>query len=279
MNQKSFSIFYLSILLLPLLLGMGYALAYSFGLLDLLNPGWTSRHWQEVFAGSELWRSLMYSIYIATLAVALAIGLAFILLLSMRRGFERGGMAQLIYWPLALPNIVAAFAAIQLLSRSGLFSRIAWQLGWIDEQQAFLQLTQDHWGVGIILTHTFLAMPFFFLLLRNLYHSERLADLSELAYSMGASWRARLGRVLLPILGRKILPSALMYWIFVMGSYEIPLLLGGQRYEMVSVLILRKLKGADLAVIPQAYVIASFYTFIIAVLTIVFFLLQRKNHA
>lgn len=266
-------------MLFPLFLGMGYALAYSFGLLDLLDPGLTSRHWQEVLGGDEIWRSLLYSIYIATVAVGLAIGLALVFLLGMGRSFKRGGMSQLIYWPLALPNIVAAFAAIQLLSRSGLFSRIAWQLGWISEQQAFLQLTQDHWGLGIILTHTFLAMPFFFLLLRNLYHSERLEELSELAYSMGASWRERLGRVILPILGRKILPSALMYWIFVMGSYEIPLLLGGQRYEMVSVLILRKLKGADLSVLPQAYVIASFYTFLIALLTIVFFLLQRKNHA
>jgi putative spermidine/putrescine transport system permease protein len=279
MDQKSFSLIYLCMMLLPLLLGLGYALAYSFGLLDLLHPGWTSQHWQEVLGGGEFWRSLFYSIYIATAAVFFAVVLAFALLIAVPKPLERGALSQLIYWPLALPNIVAAFAALQLLSRSGFFSRIAWQLGWIEGQQGFIQLTQDHWGIGVLLTHTFLAMPFFYLLLRNLYQSERIGALIELASSMGASRKQRLGRLLLPILGRKILPSALMYWIFVMGSYEIPLLLGGQRYEMVSVLILRKLKGADLAVIPQAYVIASFYTFLVALLTIVFFLLQRKNHA
>ncbi len=266
-------------MLLPLLLGLGYALAYSVGLLDLLNPGLTGQHWQEVLGGEELWSSFFYSVYIASLAVGGAILLAFALLLGLPQQLKRGILAQWIYWPLALPNMVAAFAALELLSRSGIFSRVAWQLGWISDQQQFIQLTQDDWGLGIILTHSFLALPFFTLLLRNLYENERIAELMELASSLGASPQAQLRRVCLPILGRKMLPATLMYWIFVMGSYEIPLLLGGQRYEMVSILILRKLKGADLSIIPQAYVIALIYTLLIGLLTWVFFLLQRKNHA
>jgi putative spermidine/putrescine transport system permease protein len=51
-----------------------------------------------------------------------------------------------------------------------------------------------------------------------------------------------------------------LFFVFVLGSYEIPLLLGRQSPQMMSILTMRKLERFDLATIPQAYVIALIYT-------------------
>lgn len=225
-----------------------------------------------------MWGSLLFSGLVALSSVGLAIAGGLFVSLYLRKPLQKGPLSLFMYWPLAIPAIVAAFAAIQLLSRAGLFARLSYAVGWISELQDFPQLINGSWGFSIVLTHALLAMPFFTLLLGNLYRSERVGELSQLAATLGASAQQQLWRVTLPILLRRLLPTALMYWVFIMGSYEIPLLLGAQRREMVSILILRKIQGADLAVIPEGYAIAIVYTTIVALFTILFYIFNRKRY-
>ena len=51
-----------------------------------------------------------------------------------------------------------------------------------------------------------------------------------------------------------------MYFIFLLGSYEIPLLLGVQAPQMLSVLTVRKLRDFDLHTQPEAYALAVLYS-------------------
>jgi putative spermidine/putrescine transport system permease protein len=158
---------------------------------------------------------------------------------------------------------VVAFLVFQMLSGAGYASRLAYRLGLTGGIEDFPNWVNDPWGVAIITSHVLMATPFFIILFSNLYQNERLGEYAQLAATLGATARQSARRVIVPVLLRQSFPTLLLYFIFVMGSYEIPLLLGSQSPQMVSVLTIRKLQWFDLADMPQAYVIGILYTVIV----------------
>ncbi len=254
---------YLLLTALPLLAGIVYAFLTSIGLTDGLSKGFTLSHWLWAFQTPELWQSLGFSIYIAAMALGLALGLAFTMISFFRFELEKGVLSRVIYMPLAIPAAVAAFFSFQMLSASGLLSRLLYQIGWIDSISQFPELINDAWGLGIILTHALMAFPFLTLVLLNLYRSKRLSELSELAATLGAKTKDTQMKVIFPILMKGIMPTLGLFFLFILGSYEIPMLLGRQDPQMITLLTLRKLQRFDLTVIPQAYVVALFYVLLV----------------
>jgi len=57
-----------------------------------------------------------------------------------------------------------------------------------------------------------------------------------------------------------------LYFMFVMGSYEIPLLVGSQSVQMVSIRTIQRLQRYNLGDIPEAYAISVAYTLMIVIL-------------
>jgi putative spermidine/putrescine transport system permease protein len=271
-------VFYVCVVALPLGAGIVYALLYSFGLIGTNNEGGpTTEHWKAVFSDRSVIYSFAYSTYVAVTALLLAVLSGLYLALGFKRELNRGFFSYLIYFPLAIPAIVTAFFIFQLLSASGIFSRLAFRLHLIRDISAFPDMVNDRYSVGIILAHTLMALPFFTLLFLNLYSSEQIGALKQLALSLGASREQLLLKVTLPILISRAMPNLVLYFLFILGSYEVPLLLGRQSPQMVSVVIIRKLQKFDLRDIPQGYVIALVYTF--AVLLVMLLLLaKRKGH-
>jgi putative spermidine/putrescine transport system permease protein len=258
----------------PLFAGLIYALLFSLGLAGTLGEGITPAHWQQALSARETWVSFLFSGWTALASIFLATALALFYTLNYRIGLS-GKLSWLPYIPLAVPAIVAGFFSFLLLSDGGLISRLAWQAGLIPDAAAFPDLVNDPWGAGIILTHTMMAWPFLLLVFLNLYQSERLDLLSQLAVSLGASPKQVARKVQLPILLQKASPTLILYFIFVLGSYEIPLILGRQSPQMVSVLIIRKFRRFELLDKPQAFAIAILYTLI--TLALVFLLLRAKR--
>jgi putative spermidine/putrescine transport system permease protein len=118
-----------------------------------------------------------------------------------------------------------------------------------------------------------LALPYFTLLFAELYRSANVAALAGVARSLGASPRAARWRVAVPVLLKASLTNALLYFVAVVGSYEIPLLLGQQSPQMISVLTLRKFERFDLADKPEAFALALLYT--LAMLLVIGLLFRR----
>jgi len=255
----------------PLLLGILYAVFYSLGIIGLLSEGVTLAYWQQTLADTELWSSLGYTFYIALVTIFITITSALGLTLFLKRPLQKGFPGFSLYVPLAFPAIVVAFLVFQLASQSGLLSRIAWQLGWISDSSAFPDLVNDPFGIGIIAAHTFMAVPFFSLYFINLYDGERIAEYKQVAQSLGGSRIQQLFQIEAPILLRRGFPTIILYTIFVLGSYEIPLILGQQSPQMMSVLIIRKLRKFSLDTIPEAYVSALVFIAVIILLLIVIF--------
>lgn len=254
---------FLAFTILPLAAGLIYALLYSLGLAGILAQGFTFEYWLNVLQSTEIWRSLGFSFYIATASMALATVFALALVLKLKDAFSQGLLSYVIYFPLAIPAMVAAFISFQLLGKAGFFSRLLASAGLIEQLQAFPDLVNDAAGFAIIFSHSLMAFPFLLLLFIGTYESERLGALKQLSSTLGAGEWAISRRVLIPVLLKRNLPSLVLYFIFVLGSYEIPLLLGRESPQMVSVLTIRKLQRYDLMDKPEAYIIALIYCLLV----------------
>ena len=254
----------------PTVFAIGYAAAYSVGAVGLLSDGVSLDAWRRVAAEGEALAAFGLSLYVAAVTVALVLALSLALALALRRPI-RGWLGAWLYAPLAVPAVVGAFVAFQLFTPSGLVARWLASAGLLSSMDAFPRLVNDRWAVGVIAAHVGLAVPYFTLLFDELARSARLDALGAVARTLGASRRAVRWRVELPILARRAAPNALLFFVAVFGSYEIPLLLGRQAPQMVSVLTLRKFERFDLADKPEAFVLALLYTVVVlALLSLLF---------
>lgn len=268
-------LFFFLLGLLPFVAAFVYALLYSLGIVGILSQGTSLKYWQQVLQSGELFRSLIYSALLAGMGVLLSVTLALVISMGLRISLQHRFWSLLIYFPLAIPGMVASFLTIQLLSKAGFFSRISIKLGWIERLQEFPDWINDSYGIGIILTFVLVVAPFFVILFSNVYQNERIAELSTLAFALGARTNQVFWKVTLPILFSKTKRIMILYFIFLLGSYEIPLVLGQESPQMLSVLIIRELKQFDLKLIPEGYVVAVAYTVVIVVTALLIF--RRKE--
>lgn len=262
---------FVAVAVLPLLAGLVYATAYSLGLAGLLADGFTLDHWLEVVRHAEVWASFGISLYVAGATTACCTVLAMGLALRLRGATERGPLSYALYVPLALPATVAAFFVFQLFTDAGLLARFAALCGWLERPNQFPAMVHDPWMVGVIAAHLLLAVPYFTLYFSQVYETENLAALTHLTRALGGSAWDCVWRVVLPVMWHKGLTQLLLLFISVLGSYEIPLLLGRQSPQMLSVLTLRKYQMFDLAQKPEAFIVALLYTFFVLALLVTAF--------
>lgn len=262
---------------LPLLGGFLYALGYSFGLIGVLKTGLTTNHWSALFTAGNIFNSIFYSVSLSAISILIAVFLAINTALLLSNKLQKGILSYLIYIPLAFPGIVAAFFIFQLFSKSGVIARIAYQLHLIKDITSFPDLINDQYGIGIICSFVFLLFPFFVLLFVNIIKSERLENFKQAAATLQATPFQIWTKVSLPILLLRALPNLILYFIFLFGAFEVPLILGRSNPEMISVLAVRKLQRFNLLDLPQGYAIAVLYT--IFVFVIILLLFKAKNRA
>ncbi|QMU29938.1 ABC transporter permease subunit [Adhaeribacter radiodurans] len=262
---------FLLLAVLPVAGGLVYGLANSFGLTGVLSTGFTLEHWHQVLSSSALLDSLAYSIYIALVASSLATVLALFLALYFKKSLHRGALSYLLFLPLTIPAMIMGFLIFELLTKSGLLSRIVYQAGWLIDLQNFPSLVHDSWGFGIILAHVCMEVPFLTLLFHAIYQEQELHLLKAVSENLGAEKFYFLRHVAFPILLKTAAPNLMLYFIFILGSYEIPLLIGSQQHQMVAVLAVQKFQRFNLLDIPQGYAISVAFTGLVLLLLLLFF--------
>lgn len=255
--------------ILPLILGIGYALLYSFGVVGVLSNGITTEYWKAAFNNNEVFFSFLYTIALSSVSLFLCVSMAIFLALSMGNKLQKGIGSYIIYLPMAFPSVVAAFFFFQFLSNAGLLSRLLFKAGIIHSITSFPDLVNDQFSIGIIVAQFFLTLPILVLLYLSIISNEQIDKLRLLAASLGAGRRQILWRITLPAILKKSFPTIVLFFIFKLGSYEIPLLLGRSSPETISVLTVRKMQRFNLLDIPQGYVITVIYALLILLLLII----------
>jgi putative spermidine/putrescine transport system permease protein len=251
-------IVFLVLAVLPLAAGLGYAFLYSIGLTGAVSKGFTVLHWQVVLTDPNVWGALALSLGMAVLVLVMSAVLALCTALVLREPLE-GRWAFLPYLPLTMPPLVAAFWVFQLLSRGGWLSRL---MGF-ERPEAFPELVNDAGHVGVLLALVMLTFPFLTLLFLAQARAAGLPALMQAAQTLGASSRQAVWRVAVPVLLFRTRPALMLYGLFLVGAYEVPLLLGRQSPRMLSVLIAQKFRRFDLLELPQAYVLTCLYAIIV----------------
>ncbi|MBT0607435.1 ABC transporter permease subunit [Aequorivita echinoideorum] len=267
---------FVAIVTVPVVSGMVYAALYSLGIIGILNTEISSKAWQTVFFGKPFWSAIGFSLYISVVSMAISLAVALLISIKWQKNLRDGLLGTAIYFPLCFPGTVMAFFSFQMLSKSGFVSRLGFNMGWIEDLRVFPSWIHDAYGIGIIFTSVLLITPFFIILFSNLFKTENIASFQHLAKTFGASNRQILWKVTLPILLKRASVTIYLFTIFIMGSYEVPLLLGRQDPQMISVAIIQKIQRFNLNDIPQGYAMSILYVLLILSVVILLFF-RNKN--
>jgi putative spermidine/putrescine transport system permease protein len=181
------------------------------------------------FFGDVLAFSLMLSIVVAALAVAIAAPFTYLLARSSRR-VQVGWLVALLSI-LSLSEVIIGFAWSTLLSRTAGVTNVLVALRLMSAPEAWTP------GFGAVLTGmVYQTAPYAALVL---YPAMVRLDptLTEAARTLGASPIRAFFNVVLPALKNTLVATLIMAFIFALGSYLLPQILGRPSNWTLSVLI------------------------------------------
>lgn len=136
--------------------------------------------------------------------------------------------------PFGVPHLLAGYMLMQTFMQTGWYSRVAFQLGWIDYFESFPELVHDSYGIGVILAYMWKEIPFIVLLtypfLLKLIH-----EWKETSIMLGASKIQMVRWVIIPLIMPLWVGGMWVVFAFAIGAYEIPALLASTSLQFVPV--------------------------------------------
>jgi putative spermidine/putrescine transport system permease protein len=248
-----------SVLVLPALLptalvlatGLATATAQSLGLIPLVGDPRVSLDGYRAAVGNGVGDAALVSLLVATTSTAAAVVVGFTIAVLVQRSAVGGRLLRsLAALTVPVPHIVGAAAVGLLLADSGMVARV---LG--VEPNAFPPIVAGPWWLAVIAEYAWKESAFVALVVvAALARDERALD--EAAATLGAGSRQRLRRVTLPRGAPPRAASGGIAFTYVLGSYEVPWLLGRTSPEPLPVLAYRLFTDVDLATRPQALAVA-----------------------
>ena len=181
------------------------------------------------FFGGVLGFSLMLAITVAIVCVAISVPFTLCLARASRRAQTLWLVALLSV--LSLSEVIIGFAWSTLLSRTAGITNLLVAAGLMAEPRALLP------GFGAVLTGmVYQALPYTVLIL---YPAIVRLDptLTEAARTLGSSPLRAFFNVVVPALRNTIVATLIMVFVFALGSYLLPQILGRPRHWTLSVLI------------------------------------------
>ncbi|MHA7775778.1 ABC transporter permease [Roseibium sp. M-1] len=176
---------------------------------------------------------LSFSLALAALvsALCLLIGVPFTYMLT------RLGRRAQVFWLIALlgvlslSEVIIGFAWSTLLSRTAGLSNLFVWLGLMEKPEAWAP------GLGAVLTGlVYQAFPYTVLVLYPAF-SRLDPSLMEAAQTLGCSPRRAFLNVVLPVMRKTLLATFIIVFIFALGAYLLPQILGRPQHWTLSVLV------------------------------------------
>lgn len=181
------------------------------------------------FFGTVLGFSLLLAILVAIICVAVSVPFTVLLARASRRAQTLWLVALLSV--LSLSEVIIGFSWSTLLSRTAGITNLFVAAGLMEAPRALLP------GFGAVLTGmVYQALPYTILIL---YPAIVRLDpkLLEAARTLGASPVRAFFNVVIPALRNTIVATLIMVFVFALGSYLLPQILGRPRHWTLSVLI------------------------------------------
>lgn len=238
---------------LPVVLVLGASLTaaalQSLGLMPFAGrPELTADAWTR--DANELLRATAISFYIAAAATLLSALVGFMIaayVLTMPRAGRLLGVLSAATIP--IPHLIGAGAVGLLLSDSGFLARL------LGMPEAFPPFVGGPWWLAAIFEYAWKESAFVALVVAGSM-APTVGGLCDAAATLGATARQRILSVVLPLSGPSLAISALIIFVYTLGSYEAVWLLGPTAPEPLPVRAVRLFGSIDLAARPQAMVTA-----------------------
>lgn len=242
-----------------------------------MGRAFTLAYWSQAIRSGELWQSVRHTAAVAGASTGLAgvLSLAFVLYRAEER-FHRSSILTLSLL-LGTPAVVMSLMVYQVLNPGGYVARLAHAIGLLASPEQFPTLVNDRWSCGMMVAQTLVSFPLLTLFFFNAWEVDRIDRFRELAHSLGATPSQSRWRVACPMLWKRGKSLILLTFLFNLGSYEIPLLLGQQSPQFFSVLTQRHFGRFDLADRPIAFVLSVVY-FALASGVLWVMLSRRSDH-
>lgn len=224
---------------------VGAALLQSLGLLPFVGPPELSAAAWTADTG-ELARATGVSLYVATASTALAVVVGFLIaarvLSAPRAGRLLGALSAAT---IPVPHLIGAGAMGLLLADSGFLARV------LGMPTGFPSFVGGPWWAAAILEYAWKESAFVALVVVGSIAGS-VGPLCETASTLGASARQRMLRVVLPLAVPSLAVSAVIVFVYTLGSYEAVWLLGPTSPEPLPVRAVRLFGSIDLAARPRA---------------------------
>ncbi len=260
------------------MIGLVTGITQSLGVIPafgLTEP--TIMYYKEVLTQPDLLKSALFSLKIAfssaLLSTAAGVWLCALLVLSRR---TKGKMMRIVQLPIIVPHVVVALFVINICSQNGLLARSCYCLGIISEQQEFPMLIYDSHGFGIIIAYLWKEIPFIVYFVIALMANID-GKLGEAAVNMGANRVQTFFRVTLPLCMPTICSGFLIIFVFALGAYELPFILGATTPKALPVQAYIQYTHPNLRNRPYAMALNGIIIVISLISAWVYFRLMRKN--
>ncbi len=238
--------------LVPTLLVVGTGVAatglQSAGLMPLVGqPAAGVGAYRAVLSTQDVGGAVVLSLALAAAATVLAVTTGFGLAVLALRGRTTGRLVRAAaVATIPVPHVVGAASVGLLLADAGLLARVVGA-----EPGSFPQLVAGPWWIATVVEYAWKESAFVAVVALAVLSREEPA-LREVAATLGAAPAQRLRRVTLPLAAPSLVATGGISFAYVLGSYEVPWLLGRTAPEPLPVLALRLLGDLDLTTRPQA---------------------------
>ena len=219
----------LALLALAFFLPIGQMLVLSVSGASGLTLEHFSRFLSDPFYLNILWRTVRLSLIITVICAVLGFPYAYIMARVSPR--LRMWMVVAVILPLMTSVVVRTFGWMVLLSRNGLISQWARDLGWAERN---FQIR--HSEAAIVIGMVQVLLPFMALSILGVI-TRIDTRLEEASRTMGASFLGTLRTVVLPLSMPGIVAGSLLVFTLSASSFITPSLMGGARIQVLAGLV------------------------------------------
>ena len=256
-------------LLLPALASLGFlffggiihGIIQSLGLAPLTgDPDFTFAYYLDILGSFDFWRSFSLTLRIASISTFLSALLAiFVLyclfLIRINSTRDRSVYIQRLFQiPMVFPYIVAAYMIFLMFIQSGWIARMLFRTGLITEMSSFPVMTNESFGLGIIIAYVWKTSPFLVLLLYPVILRIEYSWV-ETARVLGANSLRTFREIVFPIMITPLETGCFIIFAYTFGAYEVPSILGVTYPKVLSVSSYEIYSRGDLSGQPTAMAI------------------------
>ncbi|NLG11010.1 MAG: ABC transporter permease subunit [Coriobacteriaceae bacterium] len=250
----------------------------GFGIMPFLGrTELTLDYYIEALNRRDLIASLNYSLYISLTSSVLALIGGIVLSAALTR-VQASRRRQLlnIQIPLMTAHTIVVLFLVSLFAGSGLFPRLLFWLGVIDDVGVFPSIIGGASGWGIILVYLWKEIPFvaFYTATIMMHVSSRYGEAAE---TLGASSLRSFFSVTLPLCKGALTKAFLIVFAFSFGAYEVPFLLGPTLPKALPVLAYLEFQNPDILNRSYAMAINGIMALICCIAALVYFLVLQKE--